>query len=80
MNRLDLTQLKVYPLAERNSMAGIEETLIDPAGEPRALSPENQKQVGQCAALIRAARESGASVIYIYGAHLIKNGAHQLLD
>ena len=29
---------------------------------------------------IRAARERGASVMYIYGAHLIKNGAHQLLD
>ncbi len=80
MKRIDLTQLKVFPLAERDSMAGIEETLIDPASEPRPLSPENQQRVAQCAADIRAARERGASVMYIYGAHLIKNGAHQLLD
>ena len=80
MNRLDLSQLKVFPLAERESMATIEETLIDPASEPRALSPRNEQRVAQCAADIRAARERGASVMYIYGAHLIKNGAHQLLD
>ena len=80
MKRIDLTQLKVFPLAERDSMAGIEETLIDPASEPRPLSPDNLQRVAQCAADIRAARECGASVMYIYGAHLIKNGAHQLLD
>ena len=28
MKPIDLSQLKVYPLAERNSMASIEETLI----------------------------------------------------
>ena len=80
MKRIDLTQLKVFPLAERDSMAGIEEMLIDPASEPRPLSPDNQQRVAQCAADIRTARERGASVMYIYGAHLIKNGAHQLLD
>ena len=80
MKRIDLTQLKVFPLAERDSMAGIEETLIDPASEPRPLSLDNQQRVAQCAADIRAAHERGASVMYIYGAHLIKNGAHQLLD
>ena len=80
MKRIDLTKLKVFPLAERDSMAGIEETLIDPASKPHPLSPENQQRAAQCAADIRAARERGASVMYIYGAHLIKNGAHQLLD
>ena len=80
MKRIDLTKLKVFPLAERDSMARIEETLIDPASEPRPLSPDNQQRVVQCAADIRTARERGASVMYIYGAHLIKNGAHQLLD
>ena len=80
MKRIDLTQLKVFPLAERDSMAGIEETLIELTSEPRLLSPDNQQRVAQCAADIRAARERGASVMYIYGAHLIKNGAHQLLD
>ena len=80
MKRIDLTQLKVFPLAERDSMAGIEETLIELTSEPRPLSPDNQQRVAQCAADIRTARERGASVMYIYGAHLVKNGAHQLLD
>jgi len=80
MKRIDLTQLKVFPLTERDSMASIEETLIEPVSEPRPLSPDNQQHVVQCAADVRSARERGASVMYIYGAHLIKNGAHQLLD
>ncbi|MBL67768.1 MAG: hypothetical protein CMO66_04090 [Verrucomicrobiales bacterium] len=80
MKSIDLAKLKVYPLTERDSMAGIEETLIDPMSAPSALSDANQEQVSQCAVNIRAARERGASVMYIYGAHLIKNGAHKLLD
>ena len=60
-------------------MAGVEETLIDPTSEPRRSRPTTSN-VAQCAADIQAARERGASVMYIYGAHLIKNGAHQLLD
>ena len=47
MKRIDLTKLKVFPLAERDSMARIEETLIDPASEPRPLSPNNQPRVTQ---------------------------------
>ena len=80
MKPIDLSKLKVYPLTERDSMASVEEILVDPANKPRALSDANQKQVAQCAANIRTARERGACVMYIYGAHLIKNGANQLLD
>ena len=77
---IDLSKLKTYPLAQRKSMATIEETLIDPASLSPSLSSSNQKHVTRCATNIRAAREAGASVMYIYGAHLIKNGAHLLLD
>ncbi len=77
---IDLSKLKTYPLAQRKSMATIEETLIDPASLPPSLSSSNQKHVTRCATDIRAAREAGVSVMYIYGAHLIKNGAHLLLD
>ena len=80
MKPIDLSQLKVYPLAERDSMAGIEETLIDPTHTPAELSPANRDHITRCAADIRAARENGASVMYIYGAHLIKNGAHLLME
>ena len=80
MKPIDLSQLKVYPLAERDSMAGIEETLIDPTSTPSELSSANSEHITRCAANIRAAREKGASVMYIYGAHLIKNGAHLLME
>ena len=80
MKPIDLSQLKVYPLAKRNSMAGIEETLIAPASDPPALTPAIAKHIQHCAADIRAAKENGASVMLIYGAHLIKNGAQLLLD
>lgn len=80
MKPIDLSQLKVHPLAERDSMAGIEETLINPASTPAELSPTNRDHVTRCAANIRAARENGASIMYIYGAHLIKNGAHLLME
>jgi hypothetical protein len=80
MKPIDLSQLKVHPLAERDSMAGIEETLINPASTPAELSPANRDHVTRCAANIRAARENGSSIMYIYGAHLIKNGAHLLME
>ena len=80
MKPIDLSKLKVYPLAERNSMAGIEETLIDPATSPAELSPANRKHLARCASDIRSARKAGASVMCIFGAHLIKNGAQSLLD
>jgi len=80
MKPIDLSQLKVYPLAERDSMASIEETLIDPTTTPAEQSPANHEHIVRCANDIRAAREKGASVMYIYGAHLIKNGAHLLMD
>ncbi|MBC8324506.1 MAG: hypothetical protein H8E27_02615 [Verrucomicrobia subdivision 3 bacterium] len=80
MKPIDLSQLKVYPLAERDSMAGIEEILIDPTNPPAELSPANRGHIVRCANDIRSAREKGASVMYIYGAHLIKNGAHLLME
>jgi hypothetical protein len=80
MKPIDISQLKVYPLAERDSMASIEETLIDPTTTPTEQSPANREHIVRCANDIRTAREKGASVMYIYGAHLIKNGAHLLMD
>ncbi len=80
MRPIDLSKLKVYPLAERNSMATIEETLINPATLPAKLSSANSKHLERCASNIRSARKAGASVMCIFGAHLIKNGAQSLLD
>ncbi len=76
----DITRLKVFPLAERASMATIEETLV-PADRPPAPCGEvNTKLIRHAADRIREARARGASVMLIYGAHLLKNGGQLLLD
>ena len=77
---LDLSRLKVLPLAERDSMAAIDEVLIDPTSPPTDCTSAQRAQIAQCAANLRAARDKGAGVILIYGAHLVKNGAHKILD
>ncbi|MGE3315118.1 MAG: hypothetical protein AB7O26_08365, partial [Planctomycetaceae bacterium] len=77
---LDLRQLKVFPLEKRQSLTRVDEILIDPASTPKACSPEMAAQIHDCAAKIRAARERGASVMLIYGAHLLRNGAAPILE
>jgi hypothetical protein len=74
---LDLTQVKVFPLADRRSLSSIEKILIDPDRTAPTLPTVLQPALAACAAKIRAARERGASVMLLYGAHLVKNG---LLD
>jgi hypothetical protein len=75
MTPLDLTKLKVLPLAQRHSLARLEETLIDPQKKPAPVSEPNEALIWRCANNIARARQRGASVMLIYGAHLIKNGA-----
>ena len=77
---LDLSKLRVYPLGQRASLASIEETLIAPNGPLPACSDANRARISRAAADIRAARARSASVMLIYGAHLIKNGAQLILD
>lgn len=72
---LDLRRLKVYPLASRRSLCAIEEILIDPRSTPEPATPVNDTLIRGAAASIRAARERKASVMLLYGAHLVKNGA-----
>lgn len=77
---LDLTKVKVYPLAQRESLSSLERMLVDPKAPPGPLAPELHSQVQHCAARITAARNRGASVMLLYGAHLIKNGAMSLVN
>ncbi len=76
---INLTRLKVLPLAERRSMARLEEILIQPEAALPAANNLNLDQIRQCARDIFSARGKSASVMLIYGAHLIKNGAAPLL-
>jgi hypothetical protein len=75
MSTLDLHCLRVRPLAERRSLTRIEEILIAPDSPAPAAHP----LVAEAAGRIRAARERGAAVILMYGAHLIRNGAALLV-
>jgi len=81
---LDLGQVRVMPLDSRRSLSRLQDALVD----PDLPAPECQAALGQaiaaCAGRIQTARERGASVMLIYGAHLVKNGlmavVNRLLD
>jgi hypothetical protein len=72
---IDLAKVKVYPLAERNSLSSIDKLLVDSKRSPRPCGPEMGETIANCADKIVAGRKRNASVILMYGAHLIKNGA-----
>ena len=76
----DLRKIKPLPLAKRNSLSTVEETLVPVGVEPAALSDALMSQVEDCAGRIREAKANGKAVMMIYGAHLIKNGAALILD
>ncbi len=77
---LDLKRVKVYPLAERDSLSSLEQMLVDPKAAPRSVEPSIGNAIQECVGKIQAARGKGASVILMYGAHLIKNGAMSLVN
>jgi hypothetical protein len=77
---IDLKRVRVYPLKERQSLSTIEKLLIDPDTAPMACGSVESAQIDECVARIKAARQRGASVMLLYGAHLIKNGAHQIVN
>ena len=77
---LDLTNIKVYPLAQRRSLSAIEKILINPDSPPPSCPPEMLADIGNCAARIVAARQRGASVMLLYGAHLVKNGLLRVVN
>jgi hypothetical protein len=77
---LDLSKLKVYPLKERQSLTRADEILLDPDRQPQPCPERLISTIRDCAGKIRAARLRGASVMLIYGAHLLRNGAAQILS
>lgn len=77
---LDLSKLKVFPLSQRQHLTRADEILIQPDAAPKTCTPENLTLIRRCADAIRAARKRNASVMLIYGAHLLRNGAALILD
>jgi hypothetical protein len=77
---LDLGKLKVLPLAQRRSLTRVEDILVPPDSPPPACPPAVHELIAQCARRVLAARERGASVMLLYGAHLLRNGAALILE
>ena len=77
---IDLAKVKVYPLAERRSLNSLDKMLVDPRHSARPCDGESANAVRECVQQVAAARERRASVILMYGAHLIKNGAMRLVN
>jgi hypothetical protein len=77
---LDLSKVKVSPLSERRSLSSLDQILLDPSAPAPACPLELQSHLTDCIRSIRAARERGASVMLIYGAHLIKNGLFDVVN
>ena len=78
---LDLKKLQVHPLARRKSMARVEDILVNPDAAPPALANDFlRERVESCARQIKSARARGASVMFLYGAHLVKNGAQAIME
>src|SRR6516162_7607032 len=77
---LDLTKVKVYPLRQRDSLSFIDRMVIDPKSPPKAVGPQIETSIQECVEKMRRARERNSSVILMYGAHLIKNGAMSLVS
>jgi hypothetical protein len=76
---INLTRLKVLPLAQRQSLARLADILADPDSAPPPCSEPLMAAIRQCARHIAQVRAAKAAVILIYGAHLIKNGAALIL-
>jgi hypothetical protein len=77
---LDITKVRVFPLAKRASMSRVEDVLVSPDSPAPPLEEKQRAAIQKCAQDISGARERGAAVILMYGAHLVKNGASPLVD
>jgi hypothetical protein len=77
--QIDPDDIRVYPLARRESFLDIRRIAADPAATPPPVHDALAQQLDALAGEIRAAREAGSAVMLAYGAHLIKNGGAPLL-
>jgi hypothetical protein len=74
-------QLRMLPLAERHSKSALADIRIDPDAIPHALpSPLIAGIIDRAAAGILKAKRRDASIMLIYGAHLLRNGAAPLVE
>ena len=77
---IDLSKLRVFPLAERKSLTRVDEILIAPDAPLKPCTDQTASMVEDAARKIKAARARGAAVMLIYGAHLLRNGAAKIVE
>jgi hypothetical protein len=77
---LPLEKLRVYPLAERKSLTTVDQILVPIDARPTPTTDAQRRIIDDCARAIIAAREKKSTVMLIYGAHLLRNGAALLLN
>ena len=77
---IDSSRLRVFPLSERRNLLDFEEVAATALGAEPSDDEELDKQITGIADRMRTARDRGASIMFTYGAHLIKNGAGLLLN
>jgi hypothetical protein len=77
--KLNWTNLRVHPLASRQSLTAADEILVSPASPPPVCSEAVHERIRECTAAILRARECNAGVVLMYGAHLLRNGAALIL-
>ena len=78
--KIEARKLAVFPLAERKSLARIEDVVADAETSPSELSEILTEQVQKVRDRIEAAQKVESGVMLTYGAHLIKNGGGPLLN
>lgn len=77
---LDLRKIRAYPLAQRDSLSFVDKMLVNPESSPRPVTADIEALLQRCLQQLKSARQKNASVILMYGAHLIKNGAMLLVN
>ena len=77
---IDPRQLRVFPLSQRRNLLRMAEEATKARSVVEPPSPVVDEQVGRLAERILVARRRGASVMFAYGAHLVKNGVGPLLN
>ena len=77
MTEFDPLEIRAHPLAERRSLLNVDEILVAPDATPA--TTEAAGTIAEAAEKIRAARSRKASVILMYGAHLLRNGAARII-
>ena len=79
MRRMDRTQLKMYPLADRTNKLDIGEVALAPDRRPAEIPAAEEARIERTADRIRRARQNNRPVMLTFGAHLVKNGIGPLI-